>query len=134
VRLDHLLSKELLLAIALCGGSGRPAADVGSVGVCSWVETLAESLFCWCMDLSYCLPVGGCGSGCRVVVGGGVSILLGPEGTSLLVWGCCFLGFPVVPSWQTVPRVVGVGVGVWVWWGCWLRIAQWTRASLWSSW
>jgi hypothetical protein len=80
-------------------------------------------------------------------VGGVSSILLGPEGTSLLGFG--FLGLPVMLARRKLPflfwsvvagvswflvagvcgGVCGGGVG-----GRLLRIVQWTRASLWSSW
>ena len=72
-----------------------------------------------------------------------ISTLLGPEGTTgrSADRGCCFR---TIQAWPGLayrvrePALVGVvflvaGVGlIGLWVGCWLRIAQWTRASLFS--
>lgn len=74
-------------------------------------------------------------------LGGNVGTLLGPEGTTI---GCCFrdlasllVGAGSLPgmAWPHIPpALVGFGVGrIGLWVGRLLRIAQWTRASLWSS-
>jgi hypothetical protein len=64
-----------------------------------------------------------------------VNTLLGPEGTSTapLRWG--LLGSSGLPEPVCTTALVGGGVvcGGWFGVGCCLRIAQWTRASLWSS-
>ena len=134
MRQDHLLSKEHLRP----KGCEGPVPAVVSVG-CSMAETLASSVRQRLLVLV--LPPGGVWSGLVVRLGGASNILLGPEETSPLWWWGCSR---VVQSllWVAIPAcvhavgcvggcLVVAGVGWWV--GRCLRIAQWTRASLWSS-
>jgi hypothetical protein len=75
-------------------------------------------------------------SGLVVRLGGAVNTLLGPEETSPRVCGVVLGWCNATFGCHTGPRRRGVGVWWWLW-GLWvgrcLRIAQWTRASLWSS-
>jgi hypothetical protein len=69
------------------------------------------------------------------------STLLGPERTTVPVeaGGCLSvpgMTWPHIPLEEAVSTAPRFGVGrIWLWVGCWLRIAQWTRAScfLWLS-
>jgi hypothetical protein len=73
-----------------------------------------------------------------VRLGTAISTLLGPERTTVVVlegaMGLLFRNCPGM-AWLLIP-LEGAGDGAKVWWaamglwvGCWLRIAQWTRAS-----
>ena len=155
MRLDHLLSKERL---AVGGGGQRPAVRVCRVGVLVGGDTGELDLVrsggvstAW-----WCCGAGGWESVAGVWLVMVVGTLLGPEGTTggsgPSVWGLvpgrggCSVGVVVsVPGmawsayrsgalpWGGVVRGWVSAVGLWV--GCWLRIAQWTRAScfLWLS-
>ena len=78
------------------------------------------------------------GTGGLVRLGTADSTLLGPERTIMSGFGprLLFQNYPGMASDRIPAAFGGVGVvwmGLWV--GCWLRIAQWTRAScfLWLS-
>ena len=65
-----------------------------------------------------------------------MNTLLGPEGTSAapLRWGFLVAsGLPESRAQLRSPVGGCVACGGWFGVGCCLRIAQWTRASLWSS-
>jgi hypothetical protein len=109
VRLDHLLSKELL---ALFGVSRRRFRDGCSRPVCSWVEHLTRLPF-GCLVSSTAF-----GSGTVLGVGVGACTLLGPEGLDV--------GLSVSSGLIPLLAVAGVGVGT----ARTLRTTQWTRASL----
>jgi hypothetical protein len=154
VRLDHLLSKERL---AVGGGGQRPAVRVCRVGVLVGGDTGELDLVrsggvstAW-----WCCGAGGWESVAGVWLVMVVGTLLGPEGTTGgsgpcggrcpggadALWGLLFRcqAWPGRHTVRVRCRVGGVvrgwvsAVGLWV--GCWLRIAQWTRAScfLWLS-
>ena len=154
MRLDHLLSKEHLATTDSSGNRGL-GARIGRV--CRWGAQLAETL----VRVGSATAIGprtasglafgsvlGCGSGWWCGWFGVPNILLGPEGTSACdgVAGFGSSG-PVWPSvakllhdmslWRVFRLGAGVVGCVVAGWGfgvgrC-LRIAQWTRASLWSS-
>jgi hypothetical protein len=95
-------------------------------------ETLASQGRQRPLDVEYSPFVGGKDAGVRL--GLAVDTLLGPEGTStphvlglFVSSGQSHASRDTGPWWVLVVWMGGVGVG------CCLRIAQWTRASLWSS-
>ena len=103
---------------------------------CSMAETLVRFLADrGCRGEYCCLFGGGVESSGGVVGWGCVGILLGPEaisaagGVSSSVW---WLVRWIRVCGNTVV-VGGCGLSCVVWVRCWLRIAQWMRASLWSS-
>jgi hypothetical protein len=122
VRLDHLLSKEH--AFHRCGGQ-VPVQPVGGCGVLDGGDT--GELLVGRGNLSlYCLPFGWVWNGGLLGLVGGVSILLGPERTTV----GCFFGLPAccrhADSFTMALRGSGWGVvcvGVVVGSGCWLSCA-----------
>ena len=123
MRLDHLLSKEHLTSKGVeepassdCGGGVLDGGDTGEVlrtAVCVSKYSHVSGVERWQM---------------RFVEHTG--ILLGPETISAPVGvGVGSDGIHIsIQDRVGVPAEAGANKMVWVW--CWLRIAQWMRASL----